>query len=298
MISLITDSGEGSGRWPDTLRDTAVNFTGATEAQPGTWTWRAGHLGKASRRGSSPGLLLPALKREREELEPPWGSVVTCPRPRPRMARFTPSSGPGQGPGSRPPKWYPPQPWDPHRCSSICPLALLDHAPGLSTNSRTQDRLMTRLLPDWLPPAGPVPTRQLGAVTAGWSRVSGRSAPHGATPHTAVHVPARGPAGAVGGGVHRPQGTLGSDSVALGTLELGDGVRPSPFSAAPTRKPGVGGSAPRARTSGIRAPGLLSGPRAGRVSLRAGMRWRWGSGGEGGAWAATPGRTSAPAPCA
>lgn len=130
---------------------TAVNFTGATEAhgEPGTWTWRAGHLGKASRRGSSPGLLLPTLEREREELEPPWGFVVTCPAP------AWLGSLPGQGPGSRPPKWYPPQHGDPHRCSSICPLALLDHAPGLSTNSRTQDRLVTRLLSDWLPPAGP-----------------------------------------------------------------------------------------------------------------------------------------------
>lgn len=89
-----------------------------------------------------------------------------------------------------------------------------------------------------------------------------------------------GACGCIGTRVPSPQGTLGCYCVALGTLELGYGVRPSPFSA---RQPGSQESegvygGPHFRDPG---PGLLSGPAGGSGSPSRRYALKVGVGGKG-----------------
>lgn len=193
-------------------------------------------------------LLVPASNPEAEREEP-------GPPAPPRTARAAPSPGPGPEPGSRPPNGSPPQPWDPHRSSSIRPEALLDHAPALSTRSRTLDRLMTRLLSDRLPAAGPAP--------------GNRSVPGGRPPRSSPPqpcTPRSGPAGAGGVGFAASPTARGASQVLLsGARNPGAGRRgpPEPFSL--LRRPEAG--RPRALTAGphFRGPGprLLCRPAGG-----------------------------------
>lgn len=154
--------------------------------------------------------------------------------------------------------------------------------PGASRpNSRIQSRLVTCLRSGWLHTSRPgtqTPSRSSHRrlIPASTFRKTIRSRPPGSNP-TPNHALSRQWAfGRSGRGVHSPhwpQGLPRWNTSALGTLELGDGVRPSPSSGAPTPE----AERRRELTAGHACPGaepaaVSSGWRASGEASQAGMR--------------------------
>lgn len=127
---------------------------------------------------------------------------------------------------------------------------------------------MTRLLSDWLPTAGPGTQTPARGSHRGLEPCFREVGPPRSSPTHSRALSRSGACGCSGSGVHSlshsPRGTLGCYSVALGTLELGDGIRPSPFLRCADPEAGR----PRALTAGphFRGPGPApSLPAGGRV---------------------------------